>query len=83
MHLQKKLAHVSDECVACGCCEKTCPLNAITVFKGIYALVNPEKCIGCGKCQKVCPASVISIVERRNVPVAEKGGIYGEYGKTY
>ncbi|HHW70738.1 MAG TPA: 4Fe-4S binding protein, partial [Clostridiales bacterium] len=28
----KNVAVVSKECVACGCCENTCPLNAISVF---------------------------------------------------
>lgn len=64
MRLSKKLAVVSTECVACGCCEKECPLGAISVFRGLQAIVDSEKCIGCGKCAKVCPASVISIVKR-------------------
>lgn len=65
MALSKNIAVVSEECVACGCCENVCPLNAISVFKGLYAKVMETKCIGCGKCQKACPASVISIVKRR------------------
>ena len=64
MRLSKKTAIVSEECVACGCCVKVCPLNAISIFKGLYAQVDAVKCIGCGKCQKTCPASVISIAER-------------------
>lgn len=60
----KKKAYVDEKyCVACGVCEKNCPLNAITVSKGIYALVDLAKCVGCGKCGKVCPASVIEIKE--------------------
>lgn len=50
-------------CVACGCCVKVCPLQAIEIVKGIMAQVNQEKCVGCGKCAKECPASVISISE--------------------
>lgn len=50
-------------CVACGCCVKVCPLNAIEVVRGVMAQVNPEKCVGCGKCAKECPASVIEIRE--------------------
>lgn len=73
MALSKNVAIVSDECVACGCCESACPLNAITIFKGIYAKVEEIKCIGCGKCQRACPASVISIVERK---------VYDEYKKA-
>ena len=49
------------ECVACGCCIKVCPRNAITVPNGIHALIDEELCVGCGKCAKECPASIISL----------------------
>jgi len=48
-------------CVACGVCEKKCPLKAISIFNGISAKVHFDKCVGCGKCAKACPASVIEI----------------------
>lgn len=61
---KKRKAFVeTDLCVACGCCVKVCPMNAIEIFKGIMAAVNEAKCIGCGKCAKECPASVIEIRE--------------------
>ena len=50
-------------CVACGCCVKICPLQAIGIVKGLTARVNAEKCVGCGKCARECPASVIVIQE--------------------
>lgn len=50
-------------CVACGCCVKVCPLQAIEIVSGIMARVKGEKCVGCGKCAKECPASVIEIRE--------------------
>lgn len=53
----------TDACVACGCCVKVCPLNAIAVFRGVAARVDPKRCVGCGRCAKDCPASVIEIRE--------------------
>ncbi len=65
MAKSKRMATVlQNECVACGHCVKQCPVQAIEIFKGIYAQVKEELCIGCGKCVKACPASVISIRER-------------------
>lgn len=61
----KKLAIVSRECVACGCCVKACPLDAVTIFHGKIAVVNEQKCVGCGKCAACCPAGVIEIVVRK------------------
>ncbi len=60
--MAKKKATVSiQECVACGCCIKVCPRNAITVPNGIHAVIDEELCVGCGKCAKECPASIISL----------------------
>lgn len=60
--MAKRKAVISiQECVACGCCIKVCPRNAISVPRGIYATVNEGLCVGCGKCVKECPASIISL----------------------
>ena len=62
--MTKRKAKVStSECVACGCCIKVCPRDAIAIPKGIFAKVNEALCVGCGKCVKECPASVISLEE--------------------
>lgn len=50
-------------CVACGCCMKVCPLQAVKVVKGMMAEVDWNKCVGCGRCVKECPASIISLQE--------------------
>ena len=63
MAVKKKANVDTNQCVACGCCVKVCPLQAITIHKGIYAQVNYDKCVGCGKCAIECPASIISVQE--------------------
>mgnify|MGYP002509212160 CR=1 FL=1 len=47
-----------NECVACGCCVKACPKDAIKVYKSITATVDFSKCVGCGKCEKHCPQHI-------------------------
>ena len=63
-------------CVACGCCAKVCPMDAIQIFHGIMARVDMGKCVGCGRCAKECPASVISILPRshQETESAQTGG---------
>ena len=61
---KRRKAHVDDKhCVACGCCVKVCPFQAIDIILGITAEINHDKCMGCGKCVKECPASVIELRE--------------------
>lgn len=60
---RRKAAVSQNECVACGCCAKVCPLSAIHVVNGVAAWVDENKCVGCGKCAGECPASVIEIRE--------------------
>ena len=63
--IKKRRRAVVDQpaCVACGCCVKVCPRQAIAVLRGIAAQDNAEMCVGCGKCAGECPASVIAIQE--------------------
>lgn len=64
MKKSTKKAYIDKNCVACGCCVKVCPKDAINIHFGVIAQVDSEKCIGCGKCAKACPAAVITIIER-------------------
>lgn len=60
--MAKKKAAVSiRECVACGCCIKVCPRNALTIPNGIFAKIDKSLCVGCGKCAKECPAGIITL----------------------
>ena len=63
--VRKKRKAVVDQsaCVACGCCVKVCPVQAIEIVRGITARVTLDRCVGCGKCAKECPASVITVQE--------------------
>ena len=64
MEWKRKKALVDQTlCVACGCCVKVCPLQAVKVVKGMMAEVDWNKCVGCGRCVKECPASIISLQE--------------------
>ena len=66
--MARKLAKVDHTlCVACGCCGKVCPRDAVSVFQGIYAKIDSAACIGCGKCAKTCPADLITMISREVV----------------
>lgn len=61
----KSIAHIhEDTCVACGCCLKACPRQALSIWKGSYAVVNRDRCVGCQVCSRECPASAITMISR-------------------
>ena len=64
--MSKTIALVNNDCVACGVCAKSCPREAVLVWKGVRAVVNPGLCIGCGRCAAQCPASMIELVSRED-----------------
>jgi len=57
----KKAIISKKDCIACGCCTKTCPKNAITIENGCFAKVDHDLCIGCRLCKKNCPTSAITM----------------------
>ena len=61
--IKRKAKVLKDECVACGCCKKVCPRDAISIKKGMYSQINEALCVGCKKCILVCPADVIELIE--------------------
>jgi formate hydrogenlyase subunit 6/NADH:ubiquinone oxidoreductase subunit I len=59
------MAHtISDECIGCGACEDTCPVEAIfpqsQYGKGWFFIILAESCTDCGACVDSCPVDAIS-----------------------
>jgi ferredoxin len=57
----KFIANNTADCVACGACVTRCPKGAVTLYKGVRAVVDAALCVGCGACVKVCPAVVMTL----------------------
>jgi ferredoxin len=54
---------ITDECISCGACEPTCPVNAIS--EGDIYVIDPELCVECvghfdsSQCVEACPVDCI------------------------
>lgn len=59
----RKAVNDIDRCVACGVCAGECPREAISIYKGCYAVIDTARCVGCGICQGACPAGSIAVKE--------------------
>ena len=59
--------HVKNEiekCLFCGKCEKTCPVDAITIDRRNRTwTIDRNKCITCGACALDCPAKCLSLAD--------------------
>lgn len=54
------MAHkISSECVSCGACVSSCPVDAIVEGATQYE-IKEDVCIDCGSCVEVCPMNAIS-----------------------
>lgn len=54
------MAHkISDDCINCGACEPSCPVEAISE-KNEKRVIDAGKCVDCGACVGTCPVDAIS-----------------------
>ena len=49
---------INDDCISCGACADTCPVNAIAQGDTKYE-IDHEACIDCGACEDGCPVGAI------------------------
>ena len=59
----RKAANDISRCVACGVCALQCPREAISIYRGCYAVVDAAVCVGCGICESACPAGSMKVMD--------------------
>lgn len=49
---------INDNCISCGACVDSCPVNCIHEGSPIYT-IDQDVCISCGACVGTCPVEAI------------------------
>lgn len=50
---------LDDKCIACGKCQKVCPVHAIDTKEDGKRYIRGHDCISCGSCAAACPTKAI------------------------
>lgn len=53
-----------NKCIACGDCEKVCPVGAVKLTKEGFNL-DKVKCTLCGKCAEACPSEALEKIGKK------------------
>ena len=56
-----------ENCVACGKCNKVCPMGIDVMSETKHGIISNPECIHCGTCIDDCPKNVLTfgIIERK------------------
>lgn len=62
-----------NSCIACGICQRKCPVNAITVDKKERTWsIERMQCIMCGHCVTECPKKCLTMANDYTTPDTQK-----------
>lgn len=50
---------ITEDCIGCTACAKTCPVLAIEGTPKERHVVNIRRCVSCGVCGRVCPKNAV------------------------
>lgn len=57
-----QISYNRDKCIYCTLCEKTCPVNAITVSRKAKSWsIDHNICVRCTHCVAKCPTKALSL----------------------
>ena len=62
-----------ENCIKCGRCIESCPVDALTFNDDKKIVLAPELCIGCCCCHEICPVSAVEMTQSPLLNFIRKG----------
>lgn len=50
---------ITEDCIGCTACAKSCPVLAITGKPKERHVINIHRCVSCGVCSRICPKNAL------------------------
>ena len=63
-----RITVIQEACVSCGLCVKKCPMDALSLKKGLL-IIDKRRCIGCAVCTAACPKEALVLMKKSDAPV--------------
>ena len=59
---EPQLSYLSNKCLKCGTCVKSCPESALKLDRETDLTIDKQKCTTCGLCVENCPEKALEII---------------------